>query len=233
MNGLMSAPSETTSRELETSLRSLLPGGMVLVVAPSVAPPADWISRFPEEAAHVATAVESRRAEYCSGRDCARRCLAALGFAAAALPPDAEGLPVWPQGTVGAISHSRGLCLAVAASPDRCSAMGVDLERMDRISEAAAGRVIHPDERAFADSDRERATLLFSLKEAFFKCQYPRWRAQPAFADLAFAVDSASARARIDWINPELPAGLQAAARAMDFRFASAGAYVASLAWLG
>ena len=231
MNGAMPAPTETLAHELETTLRALLPEGMVVVAAASSCPPQDWADRCPAEAAHVAKAVASRRDEFHTSRECARACLNVLGFGAVELPPDPEGLPVWPEGLSGSIAHSRGLCLAVLALSRLCPVIGADLERVDRMSKAAAARVVHPDERAFASDDQGRATVLFSLKEAFFKCQYPRWRAQPGFQDLAFDIDSGAGRARVRWIRGDLPEAVRTAAAAMEFRFAFAGRYVASLAW--
>src|ERR1700759_4264312 len=65
-----------------------------------------------EEAA-VARAVPRRRAELARGRPLAREALARLGGLTASLPPDSDGVPQWPTGFVGTISHAGEMCAAV------------------------------------------------------------------------------------------------------------------------
>jgi 4'-phosphopantetheinyl transferase EntD len=217
---------------LEVRLRGLLPPGAVASVAGAADPSPDWAARFPEEAGRMRGAAASRRAEYFTGRQCARRCLGALGGFAVSIPSDDTGLPIWPEGVAGSIAHSRGTCLAVAASAGRVAAIGVDLERTGRMSAAAAERILHPQERAFAGDDRDRATLLFSLKEAFFKCQFPVFGAHPGFREVAFSVDEEGPGARVVWSAAGLPAELRQAAGGMEFRFVFCGDVYVSIAWI-
>ena len=98
------------------------------------------------------------------------------------------GVPQWPKGFTGSITHSRGLCGAVAAKTDVSLCLGLDFERTGRLSTSAAKRVIHPLEASFAADYEQGATLLFSLKEAFYKAQFPQWSAKANFKDLALSV---------------------------------------------
>ena len=141
---------------------------------------------YPEEVRHLKNAVPKRRNEFIVGRRCARAALAQIGVSPCALPPGENRVPQWPAGIVGSISHSVGLCCAVAAHSNRIRCLGVDLETTTRISPGVIKYVMHPLEADFVGSDQMRGSLLFSAKEAFFKAQFPIWGVWPNFKDLAF-----------------------------------------------
>ncbi|RZT42258.1 4'-phosphopantetheinyl transferase family protein [Cupriavidus agavae] len=124
-----------------------------------------------------------RQAQFRAGRYCARHALAqaVAGLMAPARGPD--GLPVWPDGWTGSISHTSDRAVAVAARQDGSGAMfalGVDVEQWlapDRADEIA-DMVALPDDIAVlaASLCRPRAdavTLLFSAKESLYKALYP------------------------------------------------------------
>ncbi|WP_374216235.1 4'-phosphopantetheinyl transferase, partial [Frankia sp. R82] len=54
---------------------------------------------------YVARAVPSRRAEFVTGRACARLALARLGVAPRPILRGPRGEPTWPRGIVGSITH--------------------------------------------------------------------------------------------------------------------------------
>lgn len=123
--------------------------------------------------------------------------------------------------------------MAVAGPMSRFSVLGLDLERTDRIGEGAASRVAHPRERRFWGGDQSRASVLFSLKEAFYKAQYPRWGLQAGFGEMALEVDMAGGSARIAFLADRLSEGMTGAGRGdFRFRFALAGSHVVSLCWV-
>lgn len=187
---------------------------------------------YPEEGGHMAQAVLARRNEFITGRRCARVALSKLGQTACALPPNAAGVPVWPAGTVGSISHSRGLCCAAVAGTDVICCLGLDLEKTTRLSPRAMERVVHPLEADFVGNDQAKGSLLFSMKEAFFKAQFPRWHAQPNFKDLALQVDEVAQQMSVRESAPHLPEALRKAATGMQFRYRFFGEYVVTLCWL-
>jgi 4'-phosphopantetheinyl transferase EntD len=181
---------------------------------------------FEKERALVEGWAVARQQEFMAGRFCARRALAASGRMEVAILRDADGLPLWPEGVVGSITHCRGIAAAVLRSitgPD--SLLGLDLEKTNRLSVSAGRRVLHPSEAKFAGDSQIRATILFSLKEAFYKAQFPRWRTTGNFQDIGLEVDLASGRAEVGALggrfDPEL-SGLR-------FRFALVGDYVLCL----
>ncbi len=143
----------------------------------------------PEERMYVQRAVDKRVREFAAGRSCARRALAELAIRDFTLLPAPDRQPVWPPSTVGSISHTVGYCVAVAAPKELIAALGVDSERTGQVSRelwttiACAAEYewcmsLPPGERADA------MTLLFSAKEAFYKCQYPLTREWLDFHDL-------------------------------------------------
>ena len=208
---------------VESVLAQCLPIGCGAAVCCADADPAAEI---------LPNAARQRRREYAAGRVCAVRALEQIGYRGGGdLQADADGVPIWPAGTLGSITHSKGLCAAVAGA---CAVqlLGVDLERTDRLRPAAIRRVVHPREEVFVRDDRLRATLLFSLKEAFYKAQFPRWRSSANFSDLALELDLDAGHARVLEIGECFDAELIERADALNFRFAVRGGFACSLCWL-
>lgn len=225
-----SVPDLTQTNELQSALQGMIPVG----VGAAVDQAADEAEpfQFSEEGQHLANAVVTRRNEFIAGRRCARAALTQVGHAPCALPTDADGLPIWPAGAVGSISHSRGLCCAVAADDDGIMSLGIDLEKTTRLSPRAMERIVHPLEASVVGEDQTLGSLLFSAKEAFFKAQFPIWGAQPNFKDLALQINSDSQQMSVREIAPHLPKELPEAAFRMQFRYQFFGDYVVTLCWL-
>jgi 4'-phosphopantetheinyl transferase EntD len=138
----------------------------------------------PSEEAAVARAVASRRAEFTTGRWCAREALAALGAPAAAIPVGEERAPVWPAGVVGSITHTRGFRGAAVAWRSTVRSVGIDAEVHDVLPDRVLDVVSSETERALlerlssARPDVAWDRLLFSAKESVYKTWFPltgRW----------------------------------------------------------
>lgn len=124
---------------------------------------------------------QKRQAEFLAGRICAARALKGLGMAAT-LPgrhPE-NGLPLWPAGVRGSISHSHGMAVAIAGNARQWRSLGLDLEktmggqRAQRLRQA----ILTPTEQHWlddhpADQAGQRLTLLFAAKESLFKALNP------------------------------------------------------------
>jgi len=216
--------------ELQSALQALLPVKVGCAVQ-QVASEAEAF-QYAEEGSHLANAAIARRNEFISGRRCARIALAHIGQASCALPADLDGLPIWPSATMGSITHSRGLCCAVAASADKMMHLGIDLEKTTRLSARAMERVVHPLEEATVGEDQALGSLLFSAKEAFYKAQFPAWGAQPNFKDLALQIHSNTQQLSVLKIASNLPIQLRDATHRMKFRYQFVGDYVVTLCWL-
>jgi 4'-phosphopantetheinyl transferase EntD len=133
---------------------------------------------YPEELRALERAVDKRRQEYAATRLLARRAFAELGLASAPLPNRKDRSPIWPRGVVGSLTHTDGFCAVAVAREGTLRALGIDAERQGRFGRDLFSRVLTPQEvsfvESFASEQHERiATLVFSAKESFYKCQHP------------------------------------------------------------
>lgn len=221
----MSASS--TVKDLRAALTSILPEACTMAVAQIES----QSNVFAEECAHLADAAPHRIDEFLTGRQCARVALASQGVGGVAILPDADGVPGWPESWHGSITHSRGICAALVGAKSRYAYLGLDLEKTNRLSEAAIKRVVHADEVAWVKGDQCRASILFSAKEAFYKAQFPQWRCPGNFHDLVLEVDEAKQVARIAKLSEQFPEGLRAEADAFQFCYELVDEYVVSMCW--
>lgn len=133
---------------------------------------------FAEEEAYVARAVDKRKREFALGRTCARRALGLLGIEAQPLIAQANRAVRWPAEAWGSVTHTEGFCAAAAALRTQVRGLGIDAEGRARVQEKLWSHIATPREIAWfrgAASEREaaeRATLVFSAKEAFYKAQF-------------------------------------------------------------
>jgi 4'-phosphopantetheinyl transferase EntD len=149
--------------------------------------------------------VPSRLREFTLGRHCARQAIQALGVNAEAIPKAADRSPVWQNGIVGSISHSAGHAGAVVAHSEAYAGLGLDIETRTPLSAEVAAMICRPNETADPQ-------LLFSLKEAVYKCIYPQLQHYVDFQEMEIifaANDSYSAVAHSDNFDTTVVASLQ------------------------
>jgi 4'-phosphopantetheinyl transferase EntD len=149
---------------------------------------------FPEERAHLTRAAEQRRCEFGTARVLARTVLSGMGVAAQSLVPNPDRSPRWPADVVGSITHSHGYCAVAAAHADVVAGIGLDLERAVALRDGMELKIATEQERQWlGDCDTQRrpwlAALLFSAKEAFYKCQHPLTRTWLDFQDVELSID--------------------------------------------
>lgn len=165
-----------------------------------------------------------RQNSFAAGRRAALQALQAAGSGAQAWPgigPD--GLPVWPPGWRGSISHTDRL--AAAAVTPRVTILGIDIEG---VVSAQTARDIAPS----VLPEHPDATLLevtrgFSAKEALYKALYPSTRQFRDFtaAQLEWTQTGAALTLTEDW-SPQWPRGtVLLASQAM------VGDHVLSMVW--
>jgi 4'-phosphopantetheinyl transferase EntD len=182
-------PISGSPASLSPRLAELFPSG---VVAAELSSPVGADVLLPEEARGCESFAPRRLGEFAAGRVCARRALAELGFGRFALRRGADRYPIWPDGIVGSITHTRGFCGAAVAPYGVLRAVGLDAERgtvgpelWPQICTAAEiawlGSLPEPD-RAIA------AAVIFSAKEAFYKCQYGIGGEWLEFHDIAIEI---------------------------------------------
>lgn len=149
----------------------------------------------PEERALMRGIAPARRRDFAAGRAAAADALRLLGRAGPVLREGRR--PRFPAGVRGSISHCRGAAAAcLAATRPDLSGVGVDVERVGRLSPEAAGLVCTPPELALmrgGPADARLLTVVFSAKEAFYKAAaalgLPR---EPVFQDLEVLPDPAN-----------------------------------------
>jgi 4'-phosphopantetheinyl transferase EntD len=160
---------------LITRLQSLFPPGVVVAERREAG---DESQLLPAEAEAVRRAVPKRVKEFAAGRACARSALAELGVRDFALRAADDRQPVWPAAFIGSITHTTGLCAAAVAPRSSLLAIGIDSEIAGAPTWDIWSTICRNEELEWVNSlpsiDRPLAvTLLFSAKEAFYKCQYP------------------------------------------------------------
>ncbi|MET0557096.1 MAG: 4'-phosphopantetheinyl transferase superfamily protein [Solirubrobacterales bacterium] len=150
---------------------------------------------FPSEAALVQRAVEKRRREFATGRECARRALAGLGVEAGPIDRGEKGEPLWPAGVVGAITHCDGYRAAAVARRGELASLGIDAERHEPLPSELFDDIAVPAEReplaALAASEPSVCwdRILFSAKESVYKAWFPLARRWLGFEDAALELD--------------------------------------------
>ncbi len=192
-----------------------------------------------EEAAAIAGAAAGRQEEFHAGRRAARDALqradtgeasSAGGHAATPLRRDAQGRPCWPDGYTGSISHSGGLAVAVAGSLRLVRSLGVDVEARGAVRPELWQEVLTTAEQTFLQGlDMSQrvgaATLVFGLKEAFFKCQSPLAGSWLEFGEVEVGLDPDG----LAHIESPLCGPLGLVPRA---RWGVAGGYSLALVWI-
>ncbi|MGW5737284.1 MULTISPECIES: 4'-phosphopantetheinyl transferase family protein [Streptomyces] len=164
-------------------LESLLAPAPVTVVETVEDPPDPFL--FPEEAAAVARAVDKRRREFATVRQCARAALAELGVAPAPILPGPKGAPRWPEGIVGSMTHCAGYRAAAVARAGTVRSLGIDAEPAAPLADPDVLRMVSDEteraalaELAVRRPDVPWDRLLFSAKESVYKTWFPltgRW----------------------------------------------------------
>lgn len=154
-----------------------------------------------------------RTREILAGRVLARRALARLGIEGHELLRAEQRAPLWPQGVLGSISHTRESCAVAVARAGLILGIGLDIEEGRELPERLLPYVCTESERRWIESSRadprELGRLFFSAKESVYKCQYPLRARWLGFRDVELELQLADGRFRartvgeIDALWPE------------------------------
>jgi len=149
---------------------------------------------YPEERLSIQNAVAKRQWEFGAGRFFARKALSKLGINNYPICKGAGGLPVWPDGIIGVISHSHNWCAVAVAKKDDLRSIGLDIETIDRVSMQIAKKVLTPVEMEWVyacdEEAQKRLALIFSAKETVFKCITPVYGKWLRFYDMVITHDT-------------------------------------------
>jgi len=127
---------------------------------------------------NICQSVIKRRAEFLAGRYCAGKALTQLGVSETSVAIGAHSAPLWPNAITGSISHCNCCALAAVSLNSGYRGIGIDIENkisdttIDRLNKyvlCAAETKWLPIER---DARASLFTLIFSLKESFFKAAF-------------------------------------------------------------
>lgn len=160
---------------------------------------------LPDEERLIAGAAPKRKNEFARGRACARAALTRLGFADFAVLSGPEREPLWPDGVVGSVTHTDGLCAVAVAEARRYPGLGIDVEPALPLTAKLVERVCVAEEVARLSELKEleplvAARLVFSAKEAAYKCQFGITRAYLGFRELAVELEPSGSFA-IRWLS--------------------------------
>jgi 4'-phosphopantetheinyl transferase EntD len=128
-------------------------------------------------------------ADFSTGRYCALKALEQLGIQDAIIPIGEDRAPIWPEGIVGSISHCDSLTGAIVAKRSDHISLGLDIEEIGRVTPDLWDLVFTEQEKNYlsclSDEDkRVQSTAIFSIKEAFYKFQYPLTKTFLGFLDV-------------------------------------------------
>lgn len=143
----------------------------------------------PVEAEQIAGSVAGRRADFAWARACAREAMGRLGVPAGPIVRGGRGMPVWPPGVVGTLTHTDGLRAAALAPADRVRSVGLDVEPHGPLADGVLEAVSLPEEAAWVRAVGAEIgsvhwdKLLFTAKEATYKAWFPLTRRWLGFAD--------------------------------------------------
>lgn len=136
----------------------------------------------PLERTLVSQAVDVRKAEFGDARWCAHQALSELGATGPVLRGE-RGMPLFPDGFVGSITHTQGFRAAVAAPYSSVRSIGIDAEPADALPEGVFDAIARASEvpqmsQLVAAGVTCPDRLLFCAKEATYKSWFPmtqRW----------------------------------------------------------
>jgi 4'-phosphopantetheinyl transferase EntD len=172
-------------------IEKLMPAGVASRDTTEDAPES---SMFPEEAAHVGKAVDKRRWEYATVRNCARLAMADLGLPPVPLLSGERGAPQWPDGVVGSMTHCAGYRAAVVALNSTIHTVGIDAEPHAALPEGVENAIALDGERAMigrltaADPGVHWDRMLFCAKEAVYKAWFPLTRKWLGFEEASITI---------------------------------------------
>ena len=179
----------------------------------------------PAERAGIEHAVARRQQEFIAGRICARQALERLGIATGPLRKQPNGSIAWPDGIMGTLSHSEIWCGAAIVRHSAAAGIGFDIETVARIRENLWRRILTREERAWLDGQPEAATqarvaLIFSAKEALYKCIAELLERRIGFMDAVIIPDPQQGSFAVRLNEPvaaQLPRGLRLQGRFFFF----------------
>lgn len=157
---------------------------MVLVRSTRDGDLVNFRSLHPLEQTLVAHSVDKRKAEFGDARWCAHQALAQLGYSGAApILRGNRGMPLWPDGFCGSMSHTSGLRAAAVAPIEKVRSLGIDIEPAQKLPVDIVDLIVRDTEKPQISRLRSAGIpyadrIIFCAKETVYKTWFPmtqRW----------------------------------------------------------
>lgn len=135
----------------------------------------------PVEQELVEKAVDRRKADFGDSRWCAHQAMRAFVDDQPIMRGE-RGMPVFPQGVTGSLTHTDGFRAALVGRSSRWRSLGIDAEPADSLPEGVFNAVARPEEqrrlrRLARTHDMDYLDkVLFSAKESTYKAWFPLTR---------------------------------------------------------
>ncbi|MCX4679711.1 4'-phosphopantetheinyl transferase superfamily protein [Streptomyces sp. NBC_01433] len=185
---------------------------------------------FPEEEELVARSVPKRVNDFATARACARRAMAGLGLPPVPVLRGRRGVPLWPEGIIGSLTHCEGYRAAALTRATDALSLGIDAEPHAPLPSGVRDLISLPSERRWNfppapddDGALHWDRLLFSAKESVFKAWFPITGTELDFdeADITFrraevGGTEGTLSARLLRTHPALPPTLRGRWRVED-----------------
>ncbi len=172
-------------------LQGILPASAVGAVCPIRLGDAEHLT--PAEFAQCAGAVPKVHQERGTARNLARDLLVAMGASASDILRSAQGVPIWPAGVVGSMSHDDEMAAVVIAPAIQGYTIGVDIEPAEPIPSDIVNLVASRTEIYDFGNSTIGLRLLFSIKEAVYKSVFPQDEIFLEFLDVSIDRESQTA----------------------------------------
>ena len=124
------------------------------------------------------SAVDRRKADFGDARWCAHAAM--TGFAEdQPILSGERGMPVFPDGVTGSLTHTEGLRAALVGRSSRWLSLGIDAEPATPLPEGVFNTIARPEEQrrihrlARAEGIAHVDKVLFSAKETTYKAWFP------------------------------------------------------------
>lgn len=129
----------------------------------------------------IKNAVTKRRAEFFAGRYCAQQSLLSLTGSTSVIHIGSHRNPLWPARITGSISHTNNQAIAATALKSHTRAIGIDIQ--DEIDSGTYAsiktQIMFGEELKLIEQYHQASmqllvfSLMFSVKESFFKAAFP------------------------------------------------------------
>lgn len=146
-----------------------------------------------KEIALISGASQKRQNEFITGRICARRALKNLKIDNFPVLFNEHKLPLFPSTVKGSIAHTNSYCAVVLGLNLKYKSIGIDIEHVSKMKSRYFNTLCTNEELLFLkkyseQEQMEKATILFSAKEAFYKLQFQITQKMLFFKDICCSI---------------------------------------------